>query len=202
MPLSEILNRIQPKWLLATVLALMLASLLQQYMDLNKIRRPEPVGVKKNQQATSQQAQKIPLLSSLAKQNLLGNPKVAPVQTKVEPTDNIPKTKLKLILLGTIVESEGKSSALIQDSKKKVKRYYVGDKLEGGAELHSVAADAVVIQRGTKLETLDYPVGAGVDTSTSAVKKQQGTQENKVTKPAKEQGKLQSLRDRLKSGKK
>jgi len=201
MPLNDVLRGLQPKWVVVALCSVMAIAVLQQGFELNKIRQPVVNETNNSDPASASAGKQVPLLAVLAKQNLLGNPTAAP-KPKVDPVvDNIPKTKLKLVLIGTIVETNNPNSALIQNSKKKTKRYYVGDEIEGGAKLYSVAADSIVIQRGTKLETLLYPTGQGIGSSKIPSQSQNGQSANTRKQSTKNQnniGSLKSLKDRLK----
>lgn len=69
----------------------------------------------------------------------------------------LPKTDLKLVLVGAITDSDPqKASALIQ-ADNQTNRFYVGDNIPGGAALHEVLADAVVLKRNDRYETLPFP---------------------------------------------
>lgn len=74
----------------------------------------------------------------------------------VVPT-SMPKTDLKLVLVGAMTNSEtGKASALIMVDRQ-TKRFLVGDSISAGVILHEVRADSVVLKRGGNLETLSFP---------------------------------------------
>jgi len=93
---------------------------------------------------------------------------VAPVQQAVKAvaTKDLPKTRLKLVLKAAFTVSEEssenrKASALIGESKRAAaKRYYIGDRLPGGARLHAVYPDSVTLERAGKLESLEFPRAA------------------------------------------
>lgn len=97
-------------------------------------------------------------LEQIAGLHLFGNPAekvvdVAPVATE------LPKTDLKLVLAGAITDSDpGKASALI-DAERVTRRYYVGDSIPGGAVLHEVRPDSVVLKRDNRFEILAFPKG-------------------------------------------
>lgn len=69
-----------------------------------------------------------------------------------------PETRLRLTLKG-ILDSTNDSEALaiISSSKGQDKTYRIGDKVTGGAVLHAVYADRVILKRNGKLETLRLP---------------------------------------------
>jgi general secretion pathway protein C len=67
-------------------------------------------------------------------------------------------TNLNLVLAGTIAESDpAKGYAIIGDSAATARVYAVGRTIPGGAKLHSVYADRVILDRNGKLEALLLP---------------------------------------------
>lgn len=84
-----------------------------------------------------------------------------------EPTidvEQLPETKLELVLRGAFAANENESAgAIIEDDKKIANHYVVGDELPGDATLKAVYADRVVLARNGLLETLYFP--EEVDTS-------------------------------------
>lgn len=68
---------------------------------------------------------------------------------------NAPETDLDLTLRGTLATREpDQALAIVGDSEDKEKAYRVGDELPGGATLHRVYRDRVIIRRAGELETL------------------------------------------------
>lgn len=69
-----------------------------------------------------------------------------------------PETRLNLKLLGTIAASdESIAHAIIADSNKKTNVYFIEDSVPGGATLHEVFPDRVILKRGGSYETLRLP---------------------------------------------
>ena len=69
-----------------------------------------------------------------------------------------PETRLRLDLKGVFASSNASEAlAIISSSKGKDKTYHIGDKVTGGALLHMVYADRVILKRNGKLETLRLP---------------------------------------------
>jgi general secretion pathway protein C len=67
-------------------------------------------------------------------------------------------TQLNLVLAGIIANSDPERGfAIIGDSAATAKVYAVGKVVAGGAKLHSVYADRVILDRGGKLEALILP---------------------------------------------
>lgn len=80
----------------------------------------------------------------------------APIQAAQTNHQNIPETKLKLVLKGAFTHSDPElASALIaKDKGKETELYLVGDELPGNAVLDEVYPSYVVIKRGIQLEKL------------------------------------------------
>ena len=69
-----------------------------------------------------------------------------------------PETRLRLDLKGVFASTIAEQAlAIISSSKGKDKTYHIGDKVTGGAILHAVYADRVILKRNGKLETLRLP---------------------------------------------
>lgn len=78
----------------------------------------------------------------------------APVQSDV----NAPQTQSNLRLAGTIASSDpNKGYAIIGESGGAAKFYSTGDAVPGGARLHAVYADRVILDRNGQLEALALP---------------------------------------------
>lgn len=71
---------------------------------------------------------------------------------------NAPQTTMPLILAGVIAGKDpSKGQAIIGDSASSAKLIAVGAAIPGGARLHSVYGDRVLIERNGRLETLMLP---------------------------------------------
>jgi general secretion pathway protein C len=93
-------------------------------------------------------------LNKVGTYHLFGNAK-AQVQQKVI---DAPETRLRLDLKGVFASTNAsKALAIISSSKGKDKTYQIGDKVIGGALLHAVYSDRVILKRNGKLETLRLP---------------------------------------------
>jgi len=81
-----------------------------------------------------------------------------------------PDTRLNLKLRGTIAaDDESIAHAIIMDSANKTSVYFVEDAIPGGATLHEVFPDRVVLKRGGEFETLRLPKkSSGSNTSARA----------------------------------
>jgi general secretion pathway protein C len=76
----------------------------------------------------------------------------------VQAGGNAPQTTIPLILAGVIAEKDpAKGQAIIGDSASAAKLFAVGSMIPGGARLHAVYGDHVLIERAGRLETLPLP---------------------------------------------
>ena len=81
----------------------------------------------------------------------------APAVVPVEEED-APDTQLSLELRGTISASEEhRALAIIAERGGAERVYFIGDAVPGGASLHSVHLDRVLLRRGGRLEALRLP---------------------------------------------
>ena len=65
---------------------------------------------------------------------------------------------LQLVLTGTIAGNDPQNGlAILGQSAQTAKVYAVGDNVPGGAKLHSVYSDRVIIDRNGQLESLALP---------------------------------------------
>jgi general secretion pathway protein C len=73
--------------------------------------------------------------------------------------NDLPETQLQLVLQGTEISKaeSGLSLALIQSSSK-TKVYHVGDSVPGGATIHAIQEDRVIINDNGELERLSMPI--------------------------------------------
>ncbi len=79
----------------------------------------------------------------------------APVQSEI---DDAPETRLSLTLKGTVAADDpAYSLAIIADSRGDEKVYSIRDSIPGGATLHAVYADRVILNRAGTLEALKLP---------------------------------------------
>jgi len=71
---------------------------------------------------------------------------------------NAPQTSMPLILTGIIAGDDPSTGlAIVGESASSAKVYGVGDALPGGAKLHSVYGDRVLLDRGGQVESLTLP---------------------------------------------
>lgn len=92
-------------------------------------------------------------LSEVSRLHLFGEatPGTTPAKTPI----SAPDTRLRLTLHGVFASSDpSRSMAIIAEKNGKDKSYRRGDDLPGGATLHEIYADRVILSRNGKLETL------------------------------------------------
>jgi general secretion pathway protein C len=92
---------------------------------------------------------------------------------------NAPQTTIPLVLTGTIAGNDPQNGlAILGQTAQTAKVYAVGDNVPGGAKLHSVYSDRVVIDRNGQLESLALPhqmnAGNGPPPSSAALQGDSG----------------------------
>jgi type II secretory pathway component PulC len=111
---------------------------------------------------------KLKIRSVAAKQSGMGLEQIAglhlfgDVAAKVAappPPTELPKTDLKLTLIGAITDSNAQKASALIEADRQAKRYFVGDSIPGGATLHEVLPGSVVLKRENRYETLEFPKG-------------------------------------------
>ncbi len=94
---------------------------------------------------------------SIANAHLFG---VANGNATTDP-NHLPQTQMSLVLSGTMaLDDPAGGFAIVGENAANAKFYRVGAAINGGARLHSVYADRVIIDRNGSLETLVLPRGA------------------------------------------
>jgi general secretion pathway protein C len=83
----------------------------------------------------------------------------APAQSgAADDASNAPDTTMNLVLAGTIATDDPKRGlAIIGETSANAKVYSVGDAVNGGATLHAVYTDRVLLERGGVVESLALP---------------------------------------------
>ena len=93
--------------------------------------------------------------ATIADVHLFGVPGAEPV---IAATVDAPETRLDLKLRGTVAADDpAMAHAIIADGNGQDKVYFLKDKLPGGAELHEVFTDRVILNRAGAFETLRLP---------------------------------------------
>jgi type II secretory pathway component PulC len=73
------------------------------------------------------------------------------------PLTELPKTDLKLVLVGAMTNSDPQKASALISADNQTRRFYIGDSIPGGAVLHEVLSDSVVLKREDRFETLFFP---------------------------------------------
>jgi len=134
---------------LAALIAVELARIAISLLGGTPVRSPQPVQT--NVGAHDHNAGID--VQSVVSAHLFG---VATVDPTTQDPANAPQSTANLVLAGTIATSDPKRGVAIISDSGPSKVYSVGDKL-GGASLHSVYLDHVILDRGGVLETLLLP---------------------------------------------
>jgi general secretion pathway protein C len=134
---------------LAALIAVELARIAISLLGATPVRSPQPVltNVAVHDHNAGLDVQ------SLVSAHLFG---VAVADPTAQDPANAPQSTANLVLAGTIATSDPKRGVAIISDSGPSKVYMVGDKL-GGASLHSVYLDHVILDRGGALETLLLP---------------------------------------------
>jgi general secretion pathway protein C len=98
----------------------------------------------------------------------------AAVDASGQNAADAPQTSMPLVLTGVVAADDPQSGlAILGENANSVKVYAVGDNVPGGAKLHSVFGDRVVLDRNGTLESLPLPrqpqPGAAPPPSTAAL---------------------------------
>src|SRR6202451_4007198 len=141
-----------PKLVSMVFAALILLQLLQiGYSLISKpLKSPQPVAT-----AAVPRPQRSGVdIQTVVSAHLFG---VAVVDPSTQDPANAPQSSANLLLAGTIATQNPKRGvAIISDAGSPAKVYSVGERI-GGASLHSVYLDHVILDRGGALETLLLP---------------------------------------------
>ncbi len=103
----------------------------------------------------------------IAQMHIMGKPVVSTAK-KIE---DAPDTTLNLKLLGVLAGGKEYGYAIISSGTNKVKHYALGDDVPGGATLHAVYPDRVILERDIRMETLRLPKSQATKFSKTKSKK-------------------------------
>ncbi len=134
---------------LAVLIAVELARIVFSLLSGGPVKSPQPVlgnAAPRSQHAGID-------VSSVVSAHLFG---VAAVAPGAQDPANAPQSTANLVLAGTIATQDPKRGVAIISDGGASKVYAVGDRI-GGASLHSVYLDHVILDRGGALETLLLP---------------------------------------------
>ena len=134
---------------LAALIAVELARIAISLLGGGPVKSPQPVSV-----STAPRAQHAGFdVQSVVSAHLFG---VAAPDPSTQDPANAPQSTANLVLAGTIATQDPKRGVAIISDGGPSKVYSVGDNV-GGASLHSVYLDHVILDRGGALETLLLP---------------------------------------------
>ncbi len=153
-------NRYAPPVVTAALVILIahqLAELTWIVIPSSTFDRPPPAVAAPSRSGTAAEGPDADL-SALADSHPFGKaaaPAPAPTPTVVDA----PETTLSVTLTGVVADSDPAAGQAIIASGQNQKKYAVGQTIEGGggAKLHAVYADRVILNRGGRLETLRLP---------------------------------------------
>ncbi|MGB6604467.1 MAG: type II secretion system protein GspC [Steroidobacteraceae bacterium] len=131
-------------WILAVALAVQAALILTDLGGAGRAPRAQPV---------VSRAPHVTDVAAITNAHLFG---AAPAPKSDDA--NAPQTSMPLVLTGIIAGNDPKNGlAILGASAQTAKVYAVGDSVPGGATLHSVYIERVVIERNGQLESLALP---------------------------------------------
>lgn len=152
---TEWLSRLQgngPRWVslaLAALIAVELARIAISLLSGGPVKSPQPIMA-----AAAPGIQKPGVdVQSVVSAHLFG---IATADPSAQDPANAPASTANLVLAGTIATQDPKRGVAIVSDGGPSKVYSVGDNI-GGASLHSVYLDRVLLDRGGTLETLRLP---------------------------------------------
>ena len=134
---------------LAALIAVELARIAVSLLGAGPVRSPQPVPSR----AMPRPQRPALDVQSIVSAHLFG---VATVDPTTQDPANAPQSTANLLLAGTIATQDPKRGVAIISDGGPSKVYLVGDNV-GGASLHSVYLDHVILDRGGALETLLLP---------------------------------------------
>lgn len=95
-------------------------------------------------------------VAAIANAHIFGQP--APPEKPPQDASNAPQTSMPLVLTGIISDDDPRNGlAILGENAAAAKVYAVGDNVPGGARLHSVYSDRVLLDREGQLESLALP---------------------------------------------
>jgi general secretion pathway protein C len=153
---------------LAVLIAVELARIAISLLSGNPVKSPQPVLTRAAPPAQHAGFD----IQSVVSAHLFG---VAAVDPSTQDPANAPQSTANLVLAGTIATQDPKHGVAIISDGGPSKVYAVGDNI-GGASLHSVYLDHVILDRGGALETLLLPRLMGPGMRGPAVARRGGNQ--------------------------
>jgi len=117
-------------------------------------------------QNTAGSANTLPNLASLAAVPLFGEIKarIQPVKPVAQTPKPVALSQLNIKLLGTVVAEEHAAAIIAIAAGREQRVYFIGDNIQPGVTLQAVEAEAIVVNRGGKLERISLEQGAKLTT--------------------------------------
>jgi general secretion pathway protein C len=148
-------SRVLPRWvclLLVVAIGWQVAKTILLLFPAGEPAAPPPAPVLR-QSTTEQPSVDV---NRVVSAHLFGEPGAEALPP--DETVDAPETQLSLQLRGTIAGTEGqKTLAIIAERGGEERVYEVGDAVPGGATLHQVRSDQVILRRAGRLEALKLP---------------------------------------------
>ena len=138
-------------WILALAIGVQAAIIVTNFAGTNNApslsMAQAPVAVQPARRAN---------VAAIANSHIFGA--AAPPAQPQQDAANAPQTSMPLVLTGIIADDDPRTGfAILGESAASAKVYAVGDNVPGGARLHSVYEDRVLLDRGGRLESLALP---------------------------------------------
>jgi general secretion pathway protein C len=135
-------------WVLAFALAVQAAVIVTNLSGSTKPPKMPPAALL---QSHTQSVDVAAIVSA----HLMGE---APIPKVAQDPSHAPQSSLPLVLVGIIAADDPENGlAILGENAAAAKVYAVGDNVPGGAKLHSVLSDKVIIDRNGNLESLMLP---------------------------------------------
>lgn len=138
-------------------------------------------------------------LDKVATLHLLGRSD-APAPVEKEKPIDAPETRLNLTLRGLLaLDSQQGARAIIAQGSGDEQSYRVGESVPGGAILHEIHVDRVILERGGRFETLTLPTEkmSMANTSAQGARPALGGRGGMVATPTADPRQLQILRETI-----
>ncbi|ORE88434.1 general secretion pathway protein C [Oceanococcus atlanticus] len=152
--------------LLAVLLGVQLAKLIWLLVPAPEQGLWAPRPAEPAQASAAQRPSSTINVAAIQQAKLFGEFRPEAAIAQAQSTEDAPDTNLRLKLRGILaMQDAADSRALIEQTRGELKAYAVGMAIPGGAELHSIYVDRVLLERGGRLETLRLEKDEVVDTS-------------------------------------
>jgi len=142
-------------WVLALAIGVQAAIIVTNFAGTNNA---PSLGMAQTSVPVTQAARRANV-AAIANAHIFGA--AAPPAQPQQDAANAPQTSMPLVLTGIIADDDPRTGfAILGESAAAAKVYAVGDNVPGGARLHSVYEDRVLLDRGGRLESLALPRNA------------------------------------------